>query len=315
MVSNLGVDSRPHWQTLSRPLEARLSSRAGCTVVRPPALRRPTLRADLPAWLSAIRTLRRGDGVFWLQISSHPERELWPLLYVRPGARRAAWVIDAWRPQLRKVGLLATAQRISPLFVGFREARDVLKARHPGLDARWLPFAANADVFREWGVERDVFAYWMGRRSRELERALIEYCRARGLTYRTDRVTGTDLGRLAARSRFFVVTPPGVGDTVPTGGFSPLTSRYFEGLAAGARLLGVLPGSGEYQELLPLDVTVEVAPDGRDLADVLDAAAGDPAEEATRRAQAYVHANHTWAHRADVIYDAMNDGTNVAVAL
>lgn len=37
------------------------------------------------------------------------------------------------------------------------------------------------------------------------------------------------------------------------GGFSALVMRYFEGLAAGTRLLGVLPRSGEYESILPMD--------------------------------------------------------------
>ena len=52
--------------------------------------------------------------------------------------------------------------------------------------------------------------------------------------------------------------------------------RYLEGLSAGARLLGVLPGSGEYEDLLSLDAILQVAPDGSDLAEKLDADRKNP---------------------------------------
>ncbi len=302
MVSHLGVRTLPVWKTMVPPLEERLASKEDATVVRPPALRRPTFRQDLPAWLSAIRTLRRSDAVFWMQMSSSPEHQLWPLMYVNPLARRSAWVLDSWRPKLRKIGRVAAAQRLSPLFVGIREARDALAIEQPGLKVHWLPYAANGDVFRDQGLERDVFAYWMGRRSEGLDRALAAYCAERGLEYRTDRATGDDLARLVARARYFVVTPPDLTSVERTGGFSPLALRYFEGLAAGARLLGVLPRSGEYEDLLPLDAVVQVAPDGHDLAAALDRGVSD---EAIERAQALVHAEHRWEHRADVIYDVL----------
>src|SRR4028118_1848363 len=102
MVSHLDVKDLPVWRSVMPPLEERLSSREGCTVVRPPGLRQPTFRRNLPAWLSAIRTLRRTEAVFWLQMSSRPELAVWPLLYVSPYARRSAWILDAWRPRLRK---------------------------------------------------------------------------------------------------------------------------------------------------------------------------------------------------------------------
>jgi len=302
MVSHLGVRKLPVWETMVPPVEERLASKEGATVVRPPALRRPTFRRDLPAWLSAIRTLRASEAVFWMQMSSSPEHQLWPLMYVNPMARRSAWVVDSWRPKLRKIGLVAAAQRLSPLFVGMREAADALAVEQPNLHVRWLPYAANGDVFRDQGLERDIFAYWMGRRSDALDRALAAYCAERGLEYRTDPATGHELARLVARARYFVVTPPDLTSVERTGGFSPLALRYFEGLAAGARLLGVLPRSGEYEDLLPVDAVVRTAPDGHDLAEALDR---DVSDEAIARAMALVHAEHRWEHRADVIYDAL----------
>jgi hypothetical protein len=304
MVSHLGVKVLPVWQTLLPPMEERLSSREDSTVVRPPALRRPTFRRDLPAWLSAIRTLRRSEAVFWLQMSSKPELPLWPLLYTSPGARRSAWVIDSWRPQLRKIGVLAEIQRLSPLFVGMQQARDVLVREQPRLDVRWLPYAANAQIFREQGLDRDVFVYWMGRRSRDLDRAIAKYCTDRGLEYRTDAATGEQLGRLAARSKYFVVTPPDVTSVDRTGGFSPLGFRYFEGLAAGARLLGVLPRSGEYEQLLPVDAVAQVAADGHALETRVNRGVSD-----ARGADAQSHAGQPLrGTSADAIYDALTGG-------
>src|SRR6202042_1191159 len=121
----------------------------------------------------------------------------------------------------------------------------------------------------------------MGRRTPQLHEALLRYCEERGLDYRYTRASGEfpdprDLGALVARCRYFVVTPPDLNDPARTGGFSPLVMRYLEGLAAGARLLGTLPRSGEYEALLPTDTICQVAPDGSDLAERLHEDCGDP---------------------------------------
>jgi glycosyltransferase involved in cell wall biosynthesis len=85
--------------------------------------------------------------------------------------------------------------------------------------------------------------------------------------------------------------------------------RYLEGLAAGARLLGVLPRSGEYETLLPLDAILQVAPDGSDLAEKLFSDANDPrSRAAVERARSLVRTQHSWEKRAEQIYDRLSIG-------
>jgi hypothetical protein len=80
-------------------------------------------------------------------------------------------------------------------------------------------------------------------------------------------------------------------------------------LAAGARLLGVLPRSGEYEMLLPLDAILQVAPDGSDLAVKLDADQDNSnGRAAVERARVTVRQHHSWATRAEQIFDRLNTG-------
>ena len=119
----------------------------------------------------------------------------------------------------------------------------------------------------------------MGRRHEPLHRALLAYCEARGLRYvysNDGRFSTEELGRLTSSAQYFVATPPDLDNTRRTGGFSPLVMRYFEGLAAGTRLLGVLPRSGEYEAILPTDAFCQVSPDGSDLAQRLDEDRSNP---------------------------------------
>lgn len=230
---------------------------------------------------------------------------------VRPRARRSAFVVDAWQPSLTKIGALAVAQRLDPCFVAFREGWEELSHRYPNGHFEWLPFGVDTEVFRCGSGERDIFAYWMGRRSSQLHEALLRYCREREFNYLYTRTPGElrnpqDLGDLVGRSRYFVVTPPDIDNPVRTGGFSPLVMRYLEGLAAGARLLGVRPKSGEFEDLLPPDTLCEVKADGSDLAERLDADLDNShVWRAVEHAGEVVRTEHSWSRRAQQIYERL----------
>jgi hypothetical protein len=61
--------------------------------------------------------------------------------------------------------------------------------------------------------------------------------------------------------------------------------------------------------LLPLDAIVQVSPDGSDLAAKLDADRNNPeALAAVERARILVRKEHSWARRAEQIFDRLNVG-------
>jgi hypothetical protein len=265
----------------------------------------------MSGWFARARTVRRADAVFWAQLHLHPPFPVWALAYVRPLALRAVLAVDAFESVVRDLARLLDSQRVGIAFLSYREARDALLAQGSHLDARWLPLGFARSVFCDLGLERDIYAFWLGRRHPPIHEKLLSLCSHRGLVYRFSRTphdppTIPELQELAARARYFLVTPPDLSDTRRTGSFSPLTSRYLEGVGAGCRLLGVLPRSGEFEALLPRHAIVECSPDGSDLEEVLAAADADPEFEA-KRLEAYeiAHREHGWERRARVIVDAM----------
>jgi glycosyltransferase involved in cell wall biosynthesis len=208
--------------------------------------------------------------------------------------------------------MLAVAQRLDPCFIAFREGCEQLKLRFPRGRFEWLPFGVDTEVFQPGDGERDIFAFWMGRRSSLLHDALLAYCEEHGLDYRYTRVPGefrdlASLRALVGRCKYFVVTPPDIDDPARTGGFSPLVMRYLEGLAAGARLLGVRPRSGEFEDLIPRNALCEVKTDGSDLAEVLDVDRHNAdAWRGVNRARDLVRAEHSWNRRAQQIFERLS---------
>jgi hypothetical protein len=317
ILSNDRLDPWLNWSTLGPPLMRRLASDRNARLVAVPPLR----MAFSNDWRRAVKDIWNADTLFWMQGSARPEWPVWTAALARGPAKRSAFVIDAWRPALGKIGTIAMLQRLNPCFVAFREAADELTMRFPRGRFEWMPFGVDTDSFDEVSGPRDIFAYWMGRRYEPLHQALTTYCAEQRLEYRYTQRAGElvnpgDLGRLVGRSEYFIVTPPDLDNQAKTGGYSPIVMRYFEGLAAGARLLGVRPGSGEYDHLLPRDAILEVAPDGSDLAAKLDADRSDPTRHlAVERARRVVRRHHSWKSRAEQVYRRLTGGAPYAFDL
>ena len=128
-------------------------------------------------------------------------------------------------------------------------SHDRTQAAFPAGEIRLAPLAANTDIFYPRKEAKPNFVFYMGRRHEPLHQALLKYCEARGLKYLySDRfLFGEELGRATSSAQYFVVSAREVMDPKTKTSFSPLPLRYFEGLAAGTRLLGAIPASGEYE--------------------------------------------------------------------
>jgi hypothetical protein len=294
------------------PFEDALASQPGATLVGSLARRRPNGLPGRPAWLAAIRTVRKADWVFWTQLHLRPAFGVWALAYTRPLARRAMLAVEQWEHDIDNLARIVDAQRMTACFVIYRASAVELQARYPGLPFYRVPMGFNSGAFHDLELERDLYAFWMGRRHEPLHRALVAHCAGRGIVYRysltrDDPDTVAELNRLISRSRYFVVTPPDVDNPARTGAFSPFTTRYLEGPAAGSRLLGVIPGDrAEYDELLPEGAMVECAPDGSDLAEVLERADADPRFDERRLAvRDHVQREHSWERRAVDVYERL----------
>jgi len=318
VLSNENLNPWINWTTLGPPLLRPLAAHYHTSLVAPP----PIEVRSLGAWPGILRQLWSADTLFWMQGSARPEYPVWVAAFLRGVVRRSAFVVDAWKPSLAKIGALAVAQRLNPCFVPFLEGCEALRKRFPAGRFEWMPFGVDTANFdAPAGGKRDIFAYWMGRRHEPLHQALLGYCERHGLEYRYTQRPGefadpAELGRFIGRCQYFLVTPPDLDNPARTGGFSPFVMRYLEGLSAGARLLGVLPGSGEYQLLLPRDAILEVAADGSDLAERLDGDRADPSvRPAVERARVLVRVNHSWARRAEQIYARLSAGERYAFDL
>lgn len=186
-------------------------------------------------------------------------------------------------------------------------------ARSVGKLCHHLPLAADALRFSPYPAPpaRVVDVLSMGRRSDPVHRALLRLAAERKLFYVHDTIPGSlvrpsdpaqhrdMLANTAKRSRFFVTYPAKFAHA-ENQGQSEVGARYFEGLAAGAVLLGQAPAAPAFGNDFPWpDAVVEAAPDGSDVADLLASLGERPGELRRLSARNALHAlrHHDWGHR------------------
>ena len=111
LISNSALNPSVYWTTLLLP--PLFSGLAGPT----PGC--PNDRASLAClweqrseW-GKIRSQVKGcDALFWIQLAARPNGPIHLASYLNLGARRSNFVLDAWKPSLTKIGLVATVERL-----------------------------------------------------------------------------------------------------------------------------------------------------------------------------------------------------------
>jgi len=185
--------------------------------------------------------------------------------------------------------------------------------RSAGRVCHHLPLAADTMRFTPYPdpPARVIDVISIGRRSEPVHQALLGLAAARGLFYLHDTIPGPlvrpsnaaqhrdMLANSAKRSRFFVTYPAKFGER-ENHGQSEVGARYFEGLAAGAVLLGQAPSAPGFRDDFPWpDAVVDARPDGSDVAEVLADLEQQPEEVQRLGVRNAVHAlrRHDWGHR------------------
>jgi hypothetical protein len=185
--------------------------------------------------------------------------------------------------------------------------------RLTGRPCHHVPLAADLVRFTPYPdpPPRMIDVLSMGRRAEPLHQALLGLARERGLFYLHDTIPGSlvrpadhaehrnMLANSAKRSRYFVAFPAKFGHE-ENQGQSDVGARYFEGLGAGAVLLGQAPTAPAFRQDFPWpEAVVEVRPDGHDIAKVLRELDAAPEIVGRMRARNAVHAlrHHDWGHR------------------
>lgn len=205
--------------------------------------------------------------------------------------------------------LLESFDHVSLSFSGSVAAVERLAGR----TCHHIPLAADLPRFTPYPdpPARVIDVLSMGRRSEPVHQALLRLAGDRGMFYVHDTIPGAlvrpasaaehrnMLAASAKRSRFFITYPAKFGNE-ENQGQSEVGARYFEGLAAGAVLLGQAPSAPAFRRDFPWpDAVAEARPDGSDVAEVLAGIEEGPDGVPRLSARNAVHAlrHHDWGYR------------------
>lgn len=227
----------------------------------------------------------------------------------------AAFVLETWSSQFEKRRAdLRLLDQFDHVFVLNASSIPELQ-RYTSAPISFLPTAADslAALAPAEMPDRAIDFFSMGRRRAEVHDLLLERARTEDLFYIYDiwgNITARDWAEARAanadmvrRSRYYVAwdpiaVSPAKDDII--GQERAISTRYFEGSAGGAILLGSRPGCPEFDDLFGWpDAVLEISPEGGDLHEVLAAFEADPERVRAARQANITNAlrRHDWAYR------------------
>lgn len=250
-------------------------------------------------------------------------RDLPNLRRVKDWRRRsrfaAAFVLETWTPHLKQnAAALRVLDEFDHVFV--LNASTIPALRHytktpisflaTGIDAmNACPVDAAPD--------RVIDILSLGRQTAGAHRRILDLAASKRLFYHFDVWSGLEArdwrqvrdwnAALMQRSRFSVVWAP--AEHLPISlppGEAALSTRYFEGMAGGAILMGSRVNAPEFRELVGNEAVVEIAPDGSDFEQVFAALCAEPARLEIMRARNIATSlrRHDWAYRWGEVLEA-----------
>lgn len=265
--------------------------------------------------LKPVRLSRQYD-LFVMTCSWHTEP-----LYVNAIRRwkdhcktSVCWISEFWANRVRQHrSWLHLLNEFDHVVIGVRAPikalEDVLGRR-----CHYVPYGVDAIRFSPYPQcpERVIDIYSIGRRFEAMHQALRKVAAEARMFYMYDTLQSANssapdhrqhremLASVAKRSRFFVVAPGKSNVPDETQGEVGLSSRYFEGAAAGAVMIGQSANCEPFRELFGWpDSVVEMNQNGSDVAEVIRTLHADPERlaEISRRNSFEALMRLDWAYR------------------
>ena len=155
----------------------------------------------------------------------------------------------------------------------------------------------------------------IGGRADKTHQALLRMAKDDGFLYVYDTIKDLavydveehrlQLSNLVKRSRYFIVNPGSIDEPEKTGGQLEFGSRYFEGLAAGALLLGERPGNNkEFDRIFNWsDAVIHVPYGSENIREVIRGLDNDVSRQEKLRNQNIAESlsKHDWVHRWEFV--------------
>jgi hypothetical protein len=238
---------------------------------------------------------------------------------LREKCRRLVCVIGELWPSMisERRKDLEVLRRFDCVFSNLQSSVGVIQ-QVTGRPCYFLPSAVDAMLFcpHPHSPERCIDVYNMGRRPAGLHQALVTRADCGDFFYLYDTIGNfpvleprehrTLLANLIKRTRYFIVYPPKFDKPHETTGLQEIGSRFFEGAAGGAVLLGAGARSAAYDQCFDwADAVIPTSMDGAEIAARIAELEADRRRVARIRRDNVVNSlqRHDWAYRWHDVLD------------
>lgn len=225
--------------------------------------------------------------------------------------RTACWIDELWLATAKLYPkTLKMLNGFDYVFVSFRDTAEFLQSR--GFNAHHIPAGIDALRFCPLpsDLERTIDVLAMGRKASATHRELFRLAECDKINYFFDTSSLPNvesfvehrilMAKQIARSRFFFVQRAKADCPEQTQGQIEVGSRYFEGCAAGAILVGEKLDIPTFDEQFGWeDAVIPMEYNSKDISPILDILNGDPEymNEIHRRNMRHSLLKHDWAYR------------------
>src|SRR5262245_8310698 len=277
-----------------------------------------------------IRVVKEYDLFFAFCLNPNDLRYLKRIKGLHDGCRRSVCVIgELWPARMAEYSdALDALLGFDQIFSNLHSSVELI-AKATGRPCHFLPLGIDALRFCPFpdNPPRTIDVYSIGRRAADEHRALLG-CAERGkMFYVYDTVADFDvvdtrehrvlLANQIKRSRYFITHPAKFDSLAETGGVHEIGSRFFEGAAGGAVMIGEAPLSAVYNTCFDWadGVRPSSADDGR-LAERGEQLEAQPERVIQIRQSNIIHSlrRHDWAYRWRRILDCVGLPTTTRLA-
>jgi hypothetical protein len=228
--------------------------------------------------------------------------------------RAVLWIDEIWAKELKeyKTSLyLKIAKDFDCIFSTQINSVDAIAdlVQRP---CYFLPYGIDAVKFCPYPFQprRSIDVYNMGRRSPILHKALLERVERENFLYLYDTFKGMQMidhtehrtlySNLIKSSRYFIANKAKFDTIDETGGQEELGSRFFEGAAGGAVLVGTPPACDAYTQCFDWsDAVISIPYDAANIIDILTELDAQPERLSRIRKDNIVNSllRHDWVYR------------------
>ena len=250
---------------------------------------------------------REFDYLFYIAMS-YEKLEEFNKIYKDVNIPKIIYCIDTWEPLYDKWEDKIKQANAKYVLFAYKKSAEYFSSK--GINTMFFPLSMNDKIFKDYGVSKDISIMQMGRKNTILHKHIKEYCDSNKINYIYEKEKGKviysnnkELAMAVSRTRIFVVAPQDADNKKKTGNVSPITPRFYEGMASKTLLLGFKP-KDEFDELFPYEnAMIEINDDCSNLKEKLEFYLNNDKEynEIIEKNYNYVLSHHSWSKRVDYL--------------